>query len=93
GLGRVAKVPPASRRHARAPILEPAAQGSDGGTPFAAPGESPSTSSTRASARHAESTHLTPRGPPCGRTTGLSQHALVVCLLRRRGRSRGSPRP
>ncbi|RRR82813.1 hypothetical protein EHS43_15730 [Streptomyces sp. RP5T] len=31
--GRVAKVPPASRRHARAPILEPAAQGSDGGPP------------------------------------------------------------
>ncbi|RRR80698.1 HAD-IB family hydrolase, partial [Streptomyces sp. RP5T] len=56
-LGRVAKVPPASRRHART---------------LAAPGESPSTSSTRASARHAESTHLTPRGPPFGRTTGLS---------------------
>ncbi|MGW1957304.1 hypothetical protein ACWCPI_31890, partial [Streptomyces sp. NPDC001920] len=30
--------------------------------------------STRASARHAESTHHTPRGPPSGRTTGLCGH-------------------
>ncbi|MDC0773158.1 type I polyketide synthase [Streptomyces sp. HD] len=60
-LGRVAKVPPAERRPA--------------GT-LAAPDESPRTTSTRASARHAESTHRTPLGPPCGRTTGLSQHAL-----------------
>ncbi|WP_369387620.1 Tn3 family transposase [Streptomyces sp. CG1] len=34
--------------------------------PLAAPGESPSTSSTRTSARHAESTHQTPRGRPSG---------------------------
>ncbi|MER6094236.1 SDR family NAD(P)-dependent oxidoreductase, partial [Streptomyces bluensis] len=61
-LGRVAKVPPAVRRLART---------------LAAPGESPRTSSTGASARHAESTHQTPPGPPSGRTTGLSQHALA----------------
>ncbi|MCF1594277.1 LuxR C-terminal-related transcriptional regulator [Streptomyces muensis] len=71
--GRVAKVPPAGRRLART---------------LAAPDESPRTSSTRASARHAESTlpharttsrggtPMTPPGPPSGRTTGLSQHAL-----------------
>ncbi|GAB3006766.1 hypothetical protein GCM10023080_085710 [Streptomyces pseudoechinosporeus] len=55
-LGPVVKLPSALRRHART---------------LAAPGESPSTSSTRASARHAESTHLTPQGPPFGRTTGV----------------------
>ncbi len=38
--------------------------------PLAAPGPDPSTSSTRDGARHAESTHLTPRGPPSGRTAG-----------------------
>ncbi|MFE6623788.1 T3SS effector HopA1 family protein [Streptomyces sp. NPDC057740] len=67
-LGRVAEVPPAGRRLARSPR---------GGTPIAAPGESPRTTSTRASARHAESTHQTPPGPPSGRTTGLPQHALA----------------
>ncbi|MFF5499217.1 polyprenol phosphomannose-dependent alpha 1,6 mannosyltransferase MptB [Streptomyces aquilus] len=82
-LGRVAQVPPAERRLARSPR---------GGTPIAAPGESPRTTSTRASARHAESTlphprtelcparaggaPMTPLGPPSGRTTALSQHAL-----------------
>ncbi|MCF1595469.1 glycosyltransferase family 39 protein [Streptomyces muensis] len=83
-LGRVAKVPPpegvppAGRRLAR---------------PLAAPGESPRTTSTRASARHAESTlpharttsrggtPMTTPGPPSGRTTGLSQHALVTLAL------------
>ncbi|MFF3502368.1 TAXI family TRAP transporter solute-binding subunit [Streptomyces sp. NPDC003247] len=60
-LGPVAKVPPAWRRHART---------------LAAPAPDPSTSSTRARGRHAESTHLTPPGPPSGRTTGLSQQAL-----------------
>lgn len=60
--GPVAKVPPAGRRHARS---------------LAAPGTEPSTSSTRLSARHAESTHLTPPGPPFGRTTGLSPQALA----------------
>nr|WP_253267440.1 alpha/beta hydrolase [Kutzneria buriramensis]WKX15278.1 alpha/beta hydrolase [Kutzneria buriramensis] len=46
--------------------------------PLAAPGESPSTSgpSTGPSARHAESTHRTPPGPPFGRTTPLSTQAL-----------------
>ncbi|MGJ5946590.1 serine/threonine-protein kinase [Streptomyces neyagawaensis] len=58
-LGRVRKVPPAPRRLAR---------------PLAAPGGGPSTSSTRASARHAESTHQTPQGAPSGRTTGLYGH-------------------
>ncbi|MGW3018011.1 hypothetical protein ACWC9V_18440, partial [Streptomyces longwoodensis] len=54
-LGRVRKVPPAPRRPART---------------LAAPGGHPSTASTRVSARHAESTHRTPQGPPSGRTTG-----------------------
>ncbi|MFB7116098.1 type I polyketide synthase, partial [Streptomyces sp. NPDC056291] len=44
-----------SRRPARSPELF-----EQGGPPLAAPGETPSTSSTRASARHAESTHRTP---------------------------------
>ncbi|XUL89630.1 GNAT family N-acetyltransferase [Streptomyces galilaeus] len=61
--GRVRKVPPALRRPAHA---------------LAAPGESPSTSSTRASARHAEITHRTPQGPPFGWTTGLCGHDLGV---------------
>jgi uncharacterized protein YdeI (YjbR/CyaY-like superfamily) len=60
GLGPVAKIPPAPRRPART---------------LAAPGTSPSTSSTRTCPRHAESTHRTPQGPPFGRTTGLSQQA------------------
>ncbi|WP_258573782.1 IucA/IucC family siderophore biosynthesis protein [Streptomyces sp. KM273126] len=52
-----------SRRPARAPLLEPASHGSDGGNPFAAPAESPSTSgpSTGSSGRHAESTLPHPR--------------------------------
>ncbi|MBA2811303.1 SDR family NAD(P)-dependent oxidoreductase [Streptomyces sp. KM273126] len=52
-----------SRRPARAPLLEPASHGSDGGNPFAAPAESPSTSGppTGSSGRHAESTHPHPR--------------------------------
>ncbi|WP_197287654.1 amino acid kinase family protein [Streptomyces apocyni] len=61
-LGRVRKVPPAPRRLART---------------LAAPGDDPSTSSTRADARHAESTHPTPQGPPSGRTTGLCGHDLA----------------
>ncbi|MEV0638639.1 thioester reductase domain-containing protein [Streptomyces sp. NPDC050619] len=60
-LGPVSEVAPAGRRPART---------------LAAPGESPSTSSTRASARHAESTHQTPPGPPSGRTTPLPTQAL-----------------
>ncbi|WP_258572893.1 prolyl oligopeptidase family serine peptidase [Streptomyces sp. KM273126] len=65
-LGPVAEVAPAGRRLAR---------------PLAAPGESPSTSgpSTGSSARHAESTHRTPSGPPSppsGRTTPLPPQAL-----------------
>ncbi|MEW2120778.1 LuxR C-terminal-related transcriptional regulator [Streptomyces sp. NPDC005474] len=67
-LGRVRKVPPAPRRLAR---------------PLAAPGENPRTTSTRASARHAESTHQTPRGPPSGRTTGLCGHDLALAGLHR----------
>ncbi|WP_328364691.1 dipeptide/oligopeptide/nickel ABC transporter permease/ATP-binding protein [Streptomyces sp. NBC_00445] len=78
-LGRAAKVPSAWRRLARSPSLRP------GGPPLAAPGESPSTSSTRASARHAESTHQTPPGPPSGRTTGLSPHAPARPGIRLRG--------
>ncbi|MFF8931174.1 thiol reductant ABC exporter subunit CydD [Streptomyces longwoodensis] len=61
-LGRVRKVPPALRRPART---------------LAAPGEHPSTASTRVPARHAESTHRTPQGPPSGRTTGLCGHGLA----------------
>ncbi|WP_247195892.1 hypothetical protein [Streptomyces sp. GESEQ-35] len=64
--GPVSKVAPAGRRLART---------------LAAPGESPSTSSTRASARHAESTHQTPPGPPSGRTTPLSTQALARTTL------------
>ncbi|WP_247195708.1 ketopantoate reductase family protein [Streptomyces sp. GESEQ-35] len=62
-LGPVSKVAPAGRRLAR---------------PLAAPGESPSTSgpSTGPSARHGESTHRTPPGPPFGPTTPLSTQAL-----------------
>ncbi|MFZ3495115.1 helix-turn-helix domain-containing protein [Streptomyces sp. 5.8] len=59
-LRPVVKLPSAPRRLARA---------------LAAPGGSPRTSSTRTSARHAESTHQTPRGRPPGDdgslTTGL----------------------
>ncbi|MDI3389033.1 ABC transporter permease [Streptomyces sp. B-S-A8] len=62
GPGRVRKVPPAPRRLART---------------LAAPGEGPSTSSTRACARHAESTHQTPQGPPFGRTARLSGRDLA----------------
>ncbi|MEU5596538.1 chorismate-binding protein [Streptomyces sp. NPDC020298] len=61
--GPVAEAPPARRRPART---------------LAAPGTSPSTSSTRACTRHAESTHQTPPGPPSGRTTGLPQQALAA---------------
>ncbi|MFJ4777748.1 ABC-F family ATP-binding cassette domain-containing protein [Streptomyces sp. NPDC088762] len=50
-LGPVVKLPSAPRRLARA---------------LAAPGGIPGTSSTRASPRHAESTHQTPRGRPPG---------------------------
>ncbi|MER5216789.1 non-ribosomal peptide synthetase [Streptomyces sp. NPDC002838] len=70
--GPVSKVAPAGRRLARSPAASRAREV----PPLAAPGESPSTSSTRASARHAESTHRTPPGPPSGRTTPLSTHAL-----------------
>ncbi|MFH9004188.1 phosphotransferase family protein [Streptomyces afghaniensis] len=61
-LGGVRKVPPAPRRPART---------------LAAPAEHPRTTSTRASGRHAESTHRTPQGPPSGRTTGLYGHPLA----------------
>ncbi|MPY50898.1 hypothetical protein FPZ41_20885 [Streptomyces sp. K1PN6] len=62
-------MPPAPRRPARSPTASRAWEV----PPLAAPGESPSTSSpsTGSSARHAESTHLTPRDPPFGRTTGV----------------------
>jgi peptide/nickel transport system ATP-binding protein len=68
-LGGVREVPPAPRRPAR---------------PLAAPVEHPRTTSTRASVRHAESTHRTPQGPPSGRTTGLRGHPLTdeVLVLR-----------
>ncbi|KPI05880.1 hypothetical protein OK074_4370 [Actinobacteria bacterium OK074] len=55
-LGPGVTFPSAGRRHART---------------LAAPGADPSTSSTRAYARHTESTHLTPPGPASGRTTGM----------------------
>ncbi|MPY37360.1 hypothetical protein FNH09_40980 [Streptomyces adustus] len=54
-LGPVVKFPSVPRRLART---------------LAAPGESPSTSSTRTSARHAESTHQTPRAA-LRATTGI----------------------
>ncbi|MFE1308120.1 acyl-CoA dehydrogenase family protein [Streptomyces sp. NPDC058755] len=79
-LGPVAKVPPARRRPARSPKLF-----EQGVPPLAAPGTSPSTSSTwaapgtppsSASRGYPQSTHRTPPGPPFGRTTGLSRQAL-----------------
>ena len=72
-LGPVPKVAPADRRLARSPTALRAWEV----PPLAAPGESPSTSSTRASTRHAESTHQTPPGPPSGRTTPPSAQALA----------------
>ncbi|MPY34885.1 hypothetical protein FNH09_27695 [Streptomyces adustus] len=54
-LGPVVEFPSVPRRLART---------------LAAPGESPSTSSTRTSARHAESTHQTPRAA-LRATTGI----------------------
>ncbi|MEU6357514.1 cytochrome P450, partial [Streptomyces sp. NPDC047072] len=39
------------------------------------------TPSPASTARHAESTHLTPRGPPSGRTTGLRGHDLAFLIL------------
>ncbi|UXY27149.1 dihydrodipicolinate synthase family protein [Streptomyces sp. HUAS TT20] len=87
--GPVARVPPARRRPARSPKLF-----EQGGPPLAAPGTDPSTSSTRACTRHAESTlpqaldcaraggtPMTPQGPPSGRTTGPSQQALGGCVV------------
>jgi len=71
-LGPVSEVASAGRRLARSPTALRAWEV----PPLAAPGESPSTSSTRASARHAESTHQTPPGPPSGRTTPLPTQAL-----------------
>ncbi|WP_406472400.1 non-ribosomal peptide synthetase [Streptomyces sp. NBC_01615] len=83
-LGPVSEVAPAGRRPARSPTASRAWEV----PPLAAPGESPSTSSTRASARHAESTlphsrlrssggtPMTPPGPPSGRTTPLPTQAL-----------------
>ncbi len=79
--GPVARVPSAPRRHARSPKLSTSLE--QGGPPLAAPGPDPSTSSTKVRARHAESTHLTPQGPPSGRTTGLSQQALGPSPLAR----------
>ncbi|NEC69611.1 DUF488 family protein [Streptomyces sp. SID9727] len=55
-LGPVVTFPSAGRRHART---------------LAAPAPDPSTSSTGVWSRHAESTRLTPPGPPSGRTTGM----------------------
>ncbi len=66
-LGPVVTFPPARRRHARPPSALRAWEG----PPLAAPGTDPRTTSTRACARHAESPHLTPPGPPFGRTTGM----------------------
>ncbi|MEI5522303.1 molecular chaperone Hsp90 [Streptomyces brasiliscabiei] len=60
--GSVPEVAPAGRRLART---------------LDAPGESPSTSSTRVSARHAESTHQTPPGLPYGQTTPLPARTLA----------------
>ncbi|GCB46849.1 amidase family protein [Streptomyces sp. NL15-2K] len=78
-LGPVSKVAPAGRRLARSPTALRAWEV----PPLAAPGESPSTSgpSTGPSARHAESTHQTPPGPPYGRTTPLSTQALAHAHL------------
>ncbi|MGW2651017.1 glycoside hydrolase family 13 protein [Streptomyces sp. NPDC001393] len=67
GPGAASEVAPAGRRLART---------------LAAPGESPSTSSTRASARHAESTHHAPPGPPFGRTTPLPTQPLGAARAR-----------
>jgi hypothetical protein len=51
------------------------------GTPSRRTGRTPGYgASTRASARHAESTHHTPRDPPSGRTTRLSGHPLAVAV-------------
>ncbi|MGI5193261.1 XdhC family protein [Streptomyces sp. CA-288835] len=88
-LGPVSKVAPAGRRLARAPTALRAWEV----PPLAAPAESPSTSSTRASGRHADSTlpHARtraraggppspPPGPPFGRTTPLSTQALAAAL-------------
>ncbi|MEI5524844.1 sensor histidine kinase [Streptomyces brasiliscabiei] len=72
--GRVRDVPPAGRRHAGSPGLGFARPG---GAPTDAPGTEPRTTSTRVRARHAESTHLTPPGPPSGRTTGRRGHDLA----------------
>jgi hypothetical protein len=49
-----------------------------GGAPTRRTARKPKSSSTRAFGRHAESTHLTPRGPAFGRTTLLLKHALVL---------------
>nr|WP_238431814.1 SWIM zinc finger family protein [Streptomyces cavernae] len=81
--GPVSEVAPAGRRPAGSPKLS-----EQGAPPLGAPGESPSTSSTRTSARHAESTlphsrlrssggtPMTPPGPPFGRTTPLPTQTL-----------------
>ncbi|AWW38062.1 hypothetical protein DN051_16550 [Streptomyces cadmiisoli] len=64
--------------------------------PLAAPGESPSTSGTRASARPAESTHRTPRGRPSGNdsnlTTGPSAPPVARSWAPGRPRAVGSDR-
>ncbi|MFI1736012.1 murein biosynthesis integral membrane protein MurJ [Streptomyces acidicola] len=87
GPGPVSEVAPAGRRLARSPTASRAWEV----PPLAAPGESPSTSGTRASARHAESTRRhartraraggppsPPPGPPSGRTTPLPTQALAL---------------
>ncbi|MDQ1029634.1 hypothetical protein QF035_007216 [Streptomyces umbrinus] len=70
---------PVSRRTALpGPVSEVASAGRRLARTLAAPGDSPSTSSTRAFARHAESTHQTPPGPPFGRTAPLPTPALAA---------------
>ncbi|MDQ8706937.1 MFS transporter [Streptomyces sp. LHD-70] len=87
-LGRVRKVPPPASGREVPPAPRRLAR------TLAAPGEGPSTSSTRACARHAESTlpqaldcaraggtPMTPQGPPSGRTTGLYGHGLALAVM------------
>ncbi|MPY54262.1 hypothetical protein FPZ41_39210 [Streptomyces sp. K1PN6] len=59
-----------------------------GGTPLAAPAESPSTSSTRASGRHADSAHRTPlldgHTLPAGALGPAGAHRLPTTYARSR---------
>ncbi|MEU0603510.1 glycoside hydrolase family 13 protein [Streptomyces sp. NPDC006393] len=94
GRGTAPEVAPAGRRLARSPTASRACEV----PPLAAPSESPSTASTRASARHAESTLPHPRtelrtaraggtptpppGPPFGPTTPLPAQPLGAARAR-----------